>query len=171
MTRFASCAPDLLRVDAGMFFDHPECTSLVRIGVVSDIELVGGGSELQVRLGVGDTGQHTALMERIKGTSGREAILSGGLSHERAIISGWYDSSLESIEALGIICGVRGDRKGVDLPNEKTRICLEMSALALGRLLAMPYSSLSKLNDPSNLVFGRPLLTSYKRTIGKRIFN
>lgn len=42
MTRFASCAPDLLRVDAGMFFDHPECTSLVRIGVVSDIELVGG---------------------------------------------------------------------------------------------------------------------------------
>ncbi|MDO4712754.1 MAG: hypothetical protein Q4B05_02505 [Candidatus Saccharibacteria bacterium] len=110
-------------------------------------------------------------MERIKGTSGREAILSGGLSHERAIISGWYDSSLESIEALGIICGVRGDRKGVDLPNEKTRICLEMSALALGRLLAMPYSSLSKLNDPSNLVFGRPLLTSYKRTIGKRIFN
>lgn len=61
MTRFASCAPDLLRVDAGMFFDHPESTSLVRIGVVSDIELVGGVVSYKYGLGLAIQGSTLLL--------------------------------------------------------------------------------------------------------------
>ena len=163
--------PQCVKLDLQAFFEHPEELNLSRIGVVTSMTLDSEGGLLRIRGGLGDDGLHDTLAQQVGPGDSKIMVLPPEMASERAIVAGWYCPGEGG--NFGLIAGQIDDyiRAESSLTYQQTSKCLRMAALALGTVLMLSPIDVVKLNDPSNLILGEPLLRRTGKKIGRFIYD
>lgn len=163
--------PTYVMFDAHSFFDHPDDPRRQRIGVVTQIGYAADGDALHVQVGLGDSGTHDALAERMGPIKNKRLPLPPDMYTCEGIVTGWYYPDLGG--SIGIIAGQNERRINPEATcsYDETNRRLRMAGLALGYVLLQDPRKITISYHGKSLVFGAALLGRTGEKIGRYIYN
>jgi len=160
--------PGHVQFDLSTFFEHPELSSVIRLGLVTEIEC--NGDFLYVEGCISDDSTHDDLAEKAGSPEGRIIQLPPEMYSYKAEVVGWNIS--EEDLGFGLIAG---QAKNTERPEsvfgyDETDRCLKMAALVLGCLLKnTPREIIELSGQPGDLIFKSSRLARLQREIGNDI--
>lgn len=164
-----SKVPEHVQFGLSTFFEHPELSSVIRLGLVTKMEC--NGDFLYVKGCIGDDSDHDTLATKAGSDEGRIMWLPPEMYSDKAGVVGWNIPVVDG--GFGLIAGQVKNTERLEsvFGYEQTDRCLKMAALALGCLLKNTPREIIELSDqPGDLIFKSRRLARLWREIGNSIF-
>ena len=163
--------PGYVCFDLRTYFEHPDDSSLGRIGVLTDVAFDREEGALLVRGGMSDGALHDSLAAQVKPGANKIMRLPPDMAFGQATVAGWNQPELA--EPIGLIAGQIGSSRNPEseMTDRQTEVCLRMGALALGILLRETPRKLMSFRDPAHLMFGATILKRAEKQLGRFIYD
>lgn len=165
-----SKVPEYVQFDLSTFFEHPELSSVIRLGLVTKMEC--NGDFLYVKGCISDDSDHDKLAHKAGLPEGEIIKLPPEMYSDEAGVVGWNIPEADD-GGFGLIAGQVKNTERLEsvFGYEQTDRCLKMAALALGCLLKNTPREIIELSDqPGDLIFKSTRLARLQREIGNSIF-
>lgn len=162
--------PKYVQLDLHPFYGDSDPVDIwhAHIAVATAVDI--RGNALHVRAGVGNSGDHDALADKVDPGKDQRITLPPEMYTRQGSAVAWYYPNLEG--RVGGAAGPmvnRGLNREARLTQEQTKKCLRMAALAITLFVVQPPYEVLKQEDLSNITVDKEMLVKAEKQFGDYI--